>query len=177
MNLPKPIKINAEKYVAGLSLFKRKAAKIKLSANESALGPSPRAIKAYNKVSKNLKRYPDSEGIFLRSELAKKFKLDPRKIILGSGSDQIFELICKSFLNKNDEVIVPEFSFIIYRIYSKIYGAKIKYAKEKNFRISIDNILSKVNKKQKLFFWLIPTILQEQLSVKRIIKTKKKVKK
>ena len=44
MNLPKPIKINAEKYVAGLSLFKRKTAKIKLSANESALGPSPRAI-------------------------------------------------------------------------------------------------------------------------------------
>ena len=101
-----------------------------MSANESALGPSPRAIKAYNKVSKNLKRYPDSEGIFLRSELAK-FKLDPRKIILGSGSDQIFELICKSFLNKNDEVIVPEFSFIIYRIYSKIYGQKLNMLKKK----------------------------------------------
>ena len=113
MNLPKPKKINAEKYVAGLSLFKQKAAKIKLSANESALGPSPKAIKAFNKVSKNLKRYPDSDGIFLRKVLAKKFKLDPKRIILGSGSDQIFELICKSFLNKNDEVIVPEFSFLI----------------------------------------------------------------
>ena len=57
MNLPKPKKINAEKYVAGLSLYKRKAVKIKLSANESALGPSPKAIKEYNKESKNLKRY------------------------------------------------------------------------------------------------------------------------
>ena len=176
MNLPKPIKINAEKYVAGLSLFKRKTAKIKLSANESALGPSPRAIKEFNKVSKNLKRYPDSEGIFLRSELAKKFKLDPRRIILGSGSDQIFELICKSFLNKNDEVIVPEFSFIIYRIYSKIYGAKIKYAKEKNFRISIDNILSKVNKKTKIVFLANPnnptgTII----SKKELLKLRKKL--
>ena len=55
MNLPKPNKINAEKYVAGLSLYKRKAVKIKLSANESALGPSPKAIKEYNKESKNLK--------------------------------------------------------------------------------------------------------------------------
>ena len=36
------------------------------------------------------------------------YNLDPKRIILGSGSDQIFELICKSFLNKNDEVIVPE---------------------------------------------------------------------
>ena len=176
MNLPKPIKINAEKYVAGLSLFKRKAAKIKLSANESALGPSPKAIKEFNKVSKNLKRYPDSEGIFLRSELAKKFKLDPRRIILGSGSDQIFELICKSFLNKNDEVIVPEFSFIIYRIYSKIYGAKIKYAKEKNFRISVDNIISKVNKKTKIVFLANPNNPTGTIvSKKELLKLRKKL--
>ena len=156
MNLPKPKKINAEKYAAGLSLFKHKAAKIKLSANESALGPSPRAIKEFNRVAKNLKRYPDSDGVFLRNILAKKFRLDPKRIILGSGSDQIFELVCKAFLGKNDEVIVPEYSFIIYRIYSKIYGAKIKYAKEKNFRISIKNILSKVTKKTKIVFLANP---------------------
>ena len=156
MSLPKPNKINAEKYVAGLSLFKQKAAKIKLSANESALGPSPKAIKEFYKVAKNLKRYPDSDGIFLKNVLAKKFKLDSKRIILGSGSDQIFELICKAFLNKNDEVIVPEYSFIIYRIYSKIYGAKIKFAKEKNFTISINNILSKVTKKTKIVFLANP---------------------
>ena len=45
MNLPKPNKINAEKYVAGMSLFNKKIAQIKLSANESALGPSPKAKK------------------------------------------------------------------------------------------------------------------------------------
>ena len=167
MNLPKPKKINAEKYVAGLSLFKQKIAKIKLSANESALGPSPKAIKEFNKVAKSLKRYPDSDGVFLKKILAKKFKLDPNRIILGSGSDQIFELICKTFLNKNDEVIVPEFSFIIYRIYSKIYGAKIRYAKEKNFKISTKNILSKVTSKTKIVFLANPnnptgTIISKQ---------------
>ncbi len=167
MKLPKPKKINAEKYVAGLSLFKQKIAKIKLSANESALGPSPKAIKEFNKVSKSLKRYPDSDGVFLKKILAKKFKLDPNRIILGSGSDQIFELICKTFLNKNDEVIVPEFSFIIYRIYSKIYGAKIRYAKEKNFKISTKNILSKVTSKTKIVFLANPnnptgTIISKQ---------------
>jgi len=156
MNFPKPNKINAERYIAGLSLFQRKQIHAKLSANESALGPSPKAIKEFSKVSKNLKRYPDSEGVFLRQALAKKFKLDPNKIILGSGSDQILELICKAFLKKNDEVIVSEFSFIIYRIYSRIYGAKIKYAKEKNFTVSIENILSKVTKKTKVVFLANP---------------------
>ena len=156
MRLPKPNKIVAEKYVAGLSLFKQKVAKIKLSANDSALGPSPKAIAEYLKISKNFKRYPDSDGVNLRKTIAKKFQLDPNKIILGSGSDQIFELICKAFLKKSDEVIVPKYSFIIYRIYSKMNGAKILYSKEKNFTSSVDGILKKVSKKTKIVFLANP---------------------
>ena len=116
MRFPKPNNIVAEKYVAGMSLFKSKLAKIKLSANESALGPSPKARKQYLEVSKNFARYPDSDGNFLRNTLAKKFKIDKNRIILGSGSDQIFELICKSFLKKGDEVIVPKFSLSLIHI-------------------------------------------------------------
>jgi histidinol-phosphate aminotransferase len=156
MRLPKPNKIIAEKYVTGLSQFKDKAAKIKLSANESALGPSPKAIKEYLKLSKNFKRYPDSEGENLRKALAKKFKLDPSKIILGSGSDQILELICKAFLKKGDEVVVPEYSFLIYRLYSQMNGAKILYSKEKNFTVSVDDILKKVTNKTKIVFLANP---------------------
>ena len=136
MKLPKAKVLNAEKYVAGLSLFKQKFAKIKLSANESALGPSPKAVKEYIKVSKNFKRYPESDGTFLRKTIGKKFKLDQKRIILGNGSDQIFELICKAFLNKNDEVVVSKYSFIIYRIYSKLNSAKVVYAPDNNFTSS-----------------------------------------
>ena len=50
MKFPKAKNINAEKYVAGLSLFKQKFSKIKLSANESALGPSPKAVREFIKV-------------------------------------------------------------------------------------------------------------------------------
>ena len=120
MRLPKPKKIIAQRYFGGLSIFKRKKVKIKLSANESALGPSPKAIKEYNKVSKNFKRYPDTNGTSLREVIANKFNIDKNRIILGSGSDQIFEFVCNAFIKKNDEVIVPKYSFIIYRIYSKI---------------------------------------------------------
>jgi histidinol-phosphate aminotransferase len=156
MKLPKPKNILAQKYIAGPSLFKRKMVKVKLSANESALGPSPKAIKEYNKVSKNFKRYPDTNGTSLRKAIANKFKIDKNRIILGSGSDQIFELICKAFIKKNDEVIVPRYSFIIYRIYSKINGAKIIYAKERNFTIFVKDILSKVTRKTKVVFLANP---------------------
>ena len=113
MRLPKPNKIVTIKYATGLSLFRKKVIKAKLSANESALGPSPKAIKAYNEISKNFKRYPDSDGNLLKETIANKFKLNKNRIILGSGSDQIFELICKTFIKKNDEVIVPSFVEIL----------------------------------------------------------------
>ena len=152
MRLPKPKKINAIRYEAGLNFFNKKKADIKLSANECALGPSPKAVKAYIKRSRELKRYPSNDDLSLIKVLAKKFKLNKDRIILGAGSDQIFEFICKTFLKKGDEVIVPKFSFIIYRIYSKIYDAKVIFADEKNYRISVENIISKVSNKTKIVF-------------------------
>ena len=156
MKLPKPRKIIAEKYVAGLSLFKSRRSPIKLSANESALGPSPKAVKSYSSIGKSFVRYPDSDGTYFRKVLAKKFKLKRDRIILGSGSDQIFELVCKLFINKGDEVIVPEYSFIIYRIYSRMFGAKVRYAKEENFAPSINSIMNCVSKKTKIVFLANP---------------------
>ena len=156
MKLPRPRKIIAEKYVAGLSLFKSKRSPIKLSANESALGPSPKAVKSYNSIGKGFVRYPDSDGTFFRKILAKKFRLEKDRIILGSGSDQIFELVCKLFLNKRDEVIVTQYSFIIYRIYSRMCGATVKFAKEENFTPSVQSILDCVNRKTKIVFLANP---------------------
>ena len=152
MKLPKAKTLNAEKYIPGLSSYRQKFTKIKLSANESALGPSPKAVKEYIKASSTFKRYPDSDGTILRKAIAKKFKLDQSRIILGNGSDQVFELICKAFLNKNDEVVVSQYSFIIYRIYSKFNSAKVVYALENNFSSSVDNILSCITSKTKIIF-------------------------
>ena len=156
MRLPKPNNIITEKYVVGMSVFKNRLAKIKLSANESALGPSPKAKKEYLKVSKSFARYPDTNGTFLRKTLSKKFKLDKNRIVLGSGSDQIFELICKAYLKKGDEVIVPKYSFIIYRIYSKMNGAKVIYSNENNFTVSVKDILKKVTTKTRVVFLANP---------------------
>ena len=86
----------------------------------------------------------------------KKFHLEKNRIILGSGSDQIFELVCKLFLNKGDEVVVTQYSFIIYRIYSRMCGATVKFAKEENFKPSVQSILDCVNRKTKIVFLANP---------------------
>ena len=139
-------KINIESYRPGKSTLGKIKNLIKLSANESALGVSSR-VKKLNLKNINIEKYPDSKCKELRSQIAKNFRCDFNKIICGSGSDEIIQMICQLFLNKNDEVILPKYSFLMYRIYAKIVGAKIIFSKEKNFKICVDDIISKISNK------------------------------
>ena len=104
----------------------------------------------------DIEKYPDSKCKALRGQIAKKFKCDFNKIICGSGSDEIIQIICQLFLNKNDEVILPKYSFLMYRIYAKIVGAKIIFSKEKNFKICTDDIIAKTSNKTKIVFLANP---------------------
>ena len=128
---------------------------IKLSANESALGTSTKVKSEINKKI-NFSKYPDSKSKNLRLSISKKFSCDFKKIICGAGSDEIIQIICQLFLKTRDEVIVPQYSFLMYRIYSKNVGANVIYAKEKNYKISVSEILKKVSKKTKIVFLANP---------------------
>ena len=66
MTLPKPVNFKVERYIGGLSQFKKINNPMKLSANESALGPSPKAIQAFEKNKDKIFKYPESESTSLR---------------------------------------------------------------------------------------------------------------
>ncbi len=155
MTLPKFKRIGLESYKPGASKLSRFRNIIKLSANESALGTSPKAKREINKKI-NLSKYPDSKSKDLRLNISKKFNCDFKKIICGAGSDEIIQIICQLFLKPRDEVIVPQFSFLMYRIYSKNVGANVVYAKEKNYKISVSEVIKKVSKKTKIVFLANP---------------------
>ena len=149
-------KINIEAYKPGKSSMKRLKKIIKLSANESALGVSPRVKKVISSKNINFFRYPDGKSKELRIQISKKFHCDKEKIICGAGSDEVIQMICQLFLKRKDEVIVPKFSFLMYRIYARIVGAKVIFAKEKKFKVSISEILKEVTKKTKIVFLANP---------------------
>ena len=107
MSLPKSKNVNVELYVGGISKIQNIKNPLKLSANESALGPSPNVINIF-KEKLDLKKYPDGNSENLRGMISRNFKIDQDQIIIGAGSDEIISLICQSFISKNDEVIVAE---------------------------------------------------------------------
>jgi histidinol-phosphate aminotransferase len=149
-------KFNIEAYKPGKSNIKRLKKIIKLSANESALGVSSKVKKIISKKNLNFFRYPDSKSTELRNQISKKFRCDEEKIICGAGSDEVIQMICQLFLKSKDEVIVPQFSFLMYRIYAKIVGANVIFAKEKKFKVSVLQIIKKVTKKTKIVFLANP---------------------
>jgi len=152
MTVPKFKTIKLDVYKPGRSKIDKIKNVIKLSANESALGISQKVKKILSEKNFNPSKYPDSKCKNLRKVISKKFKCDFNKIICGSGSDEIIQIICQLYLNRHDEAIVPKYSFLMYRIYAKIIGAKVIFAKEKNFKVSVLEILKKVSKKTKIIF-------------------------
>ena len=152
MIIPKFKTFKIEAYKPGKSNIGKIPNPIKLSANESALGVSPRVVKILRTKDLLMSKYPDSKASNLRKEISKKYKCDLDKIICGAGSDEIIQMICQLYLKPSDEVIVPQYSFLMYRIYAQIVGAKVVFSKEKNFKVSINEILKKVTKKTKLVF-------------------------
>ncbi len=143
-------------YEPGKSSIKKLKNTIKLSANESALGVSSRVKKIISKKNLNFSRYPDGKSKELKKQISKRFKCNEKKIICGAGSDEVIQMLCQLFLDSKSEVIVPQFSFLMYRIYAKIVGAQVIFAKEKKLKISISEILKKVTSKTKIVFLANP---------------------
>ena len=101
MITPKFKKFDIEAYKPGKSKVKKLKKVVKLSANESALGMSPKAKKIISNRNLNLDKYPDGNSQNLRKAISNAYKCNPRKIICGAGSDEVIQMICQLFLNKS----------------------------------------------------------------------------
>ena len=178
MNVPNFRKIDIVTYKPGRALLSSKKKVIKLSANESAFGAGGRVRNILKNRNNNISKYPDSKFKKLIETISKKFNLNKEKIICGAGSDEIIQMICTLFLNKDDEVVVPQYSFLMYRIYAKIVGAKVKFSKEVNFKVSVDEILKKVGRNTKIVFIANPNNpTGTYLTKKELLKLRKKLNK
>src|ERR1700691_1789771 len=143
-------------YVPGKSHAPGAARVFKLSSNETPLGPSPRAIAAYQAVAAHLKDYPDGSASELREAIGHVFGLDPERIVCGSGSDDLLHLLANAYLVDGDEASHTTHGFLIYPIVTLGAGAKPIVVPEKDFTADVDAILAAVTKKTKIVFLANP---------------------
>ena len=89
---------------------------IKLASNENPLGPSRKAMAAIRKGLEKIQRYPDGAGYYLKEALARKWKVDASQVMIGNGSNEIIELLVRTFILPGDEAIMAHPSFSLYRL-------------------------------------------------------------
>ncbi|MFQ5533531.1 MAG: histidinol-phosphate transaminase [Sphingomonadales bacterium] len=149
---PKPGILAIAPYVGGRSTAAGANEAVKLSANESALSTSPKAIAAYQAQSGQLHRYPDGGSVDLRAAIGRRFGLDPEKIICGEGSDEIIHLACLAYAGPGDEVLSSEHGFLVYPIAARSVGATPVMAPERNLRSDVDALLGAVTPRTRIVF-------------------------
>lgn len=97
---------------------------IKLASNENPLGPSPKAIEAIREAVQDVHRYPDGNAYALRSALAEQHRIAPERIMLGNGSNDLLDLVARTFLGSARQAVFAQHAFAVYSIATRSAGGE-----------------------------------------------------
>ncbi len=125
---------------------------VKVASNENPLGPSPAAVKAINEATKEAHIYPDGGGYKLRKAIAEKYALNMDNVVLGNGSNEIIELLCHTFLNRDAELIAAEHAFVVYKLMATLFGAKYVEVADPNFIHDLEGMAAAISDQTRLVF-------------------------
>jgi histidinol-phosphate aminotransferase len=126
---------------------------VKLASNENPLGIGTRVQKAMQKAIIEINRYPDGNGFELKQAIGEHLNVDTNCITLGNGSNDILELVARTYVcHADDEVVFSEYAFVVYPLVTQALGAKAVVTKSKSFGHDLDAMLAAISDKTKLVF-------------------------
>ena len=130
---------------------------VRLCANESGRGASPKVTEAMREALLCAPRYPESTCRKLRAAIAEKYGLSPDNIIVGNGLDGVFTMLGRTFFSPGDEVISADLTFSVYLDTAVIMGCSAVTV-PLNYRMEFDadSVINAVTKKTKMIFWCNP---------------------
>lgn len=149
--------VNITPYVAGKPIEETKRQMglkevIKLASNENPFGPSPKAVEAIKKNLSKINRYPDSHSYYLKRKLSRYLNLGPKNIVFGNGSDELIDIIIKTFVENDENIITADTTFLEYEIISRVNDRRIITVPLRYFKYDLEAIRRKIDKKTKLIF-------------------------
>src|SRR6201996_8972784 len=150
---PKPGILEITPYVGGRAAVAGVKNPIKLSSNETPLGPSAKTVEALAKASHDLHIYPEGSARILREAIAEMHGLDPARIVAsGEGSDALLTMLANAYLRPGDEVLFSEHDFIVYKIATLANSATPVEIPDPDLRFDMDAALARVTDKTRILF-------------------------
>lgn len=125
---------------------------VKLSSNENPLGPSPKALEALREGAANAHRYPDAACHDLRAKIADVHGLEADRIVCGTGSDELLQLLALAYAGPGDEVIHMRYGFMVYPIAARRAGAVPVPVEDTDYTADVDAILAAVTERTRLVY-------------------------
>jgi histidinol-phosphate aminotransferase len=153
---PRAAILEIDPYVPGKSHVPGVEKVHKLSSNESPLGPSQKAVQAVRALTDSLEIYPDGASTALRGAIARRYGLEPSRIICGNGSDELLALLAHVFLHPGEEGLYSQYGFLTYPICIRAAGGIPVVAEETDRTASVDAILAKVSARTKVVYLANP---------------------
>jgi histidinol-phosphate aminotransferase len=154
--IPRPGILDLAPYVGGEASIPGVEQPIRLASNESALGPSPKAIAAYTALAGEIHRYPEGSAEALRDAIGRRHNLDPQRIVCGAGSDELIALLMRAYAGPGDEVLHSRHGFLIYSIGASSVGATPVAAPERALTADVDALLERVTARTRIVFLANP---------------------
>src|SRR6201987_2108763 len=149
---PRPGILDINPYVGGEAKVAGIERPIRLASNESALGPSSKAIAAYRALAGEIYRYPDGNAQELREALGCCHGIDPARIVCGAGSDELITLLLRCYAGPGDEVLYSRHGFLMYPINAMAVGATPIAAPEREQTTDVDAVLARVTERTRIVF-------------------------
>lgn len=129
---------------------------IKIASNENPLGPSPLAIEAIGGAVERLHRYPEGNCYYLRQALAARLGVPEASLIFGNGSNEIIELIIRTFMRPGDDVVMSDQAFVVYRLIVQAAGGRSVSAPLRAFTHDVDALAAAVTARTRVVFLANP---------------------
>ena len=123
---------------------------IKLSSNENPYGCSPNVRAVIKEMADSVHLYPDGGANALRKALAQKYELDADLIAVGAASDEIIRTLFHAYLSSDNNVVYPEYGFLMYPLSTLANGAETNPVKEINYHADVDGLLKAIDDKTKI---------------------------
>lgn len=111
-----------------------------------------------NPVGDGLNRYPDPQQRELKWAIASKLKISEKNIFLGNGSDEVLDLLFRTFCEPHkDQVLILPPTYGMYKVLARINAVTLQEVLlDTNFQPEVDNILALNTKGAKLLFLCSP---------------------
>jgi histidinol-phosphate aminotransferase len=129
---------------------------IKLASNENPLGPSPKALEAIAAAVDRLHRYPEGNCYYLRQALAARLDVPPGALLFGNGSNEIIELIVRTFLQAGEDAVMSDQAFVVYSLIVQAAGGRRRSVPLRSFTHDVGGIAAAITPQTRVVFLANP---------------------